>query len=73
MEKAFDLADLVVRLKGHGLPVAEELAKAVVASVLDWTNESVLLTPNKFDDFAAAVIPLIKPLIMKELEKIDGK
>jgi hypothetical protein len=73
MEKAFDLKDLVGKLKDGGLDVAEEGAKHVVESVLNWVGESVVLTPNKVDDFALVVIPAVKPYVMAQLDKIDGE
>jgi len=72
MEKAFDLKDLVEKLKGQGLDIAEDAAKLVVASVFDWVSESVVLTPNKADDFALVVLPAVKPFVMAQLDKIDG-
>jgi len=73
MEKPFDLKDLVAKLQANGLPVAEEMAKLIVNDVLTWVEESVVATPGKYDDFAIPVIETVKPFIMKELDKIDGK
>lgn len=73
MEKAFDPKALVEKLKAGGLDIAEDAVKHLVASVFDWTTESVLLTPNKYDDFALVVIPAVKPFVMSQLDKIDGK
>ncbi len=73
MEKAFDKKDLVAKLEAKGLPVVEDLAKMVVESVLDWVSESVVVSEGKYDDFALPVILALKPFIMKELDKIDGK
>jgi hypothetical protein len=72
MEKAFDVKDLVLKLKDQGLPVAEEAAKLVVTSVLDWVQESVMISENKYDDFAIPVIMAVKPFVMGQLDKIDG-
>ena len=73
MEKAYDVKDLVEKLKDAGLEVAEEAAKAVVESVLDWVQESAALSPNKWDDLIAGFIPAAKPAIMEALDKIDGE
>ena len=73
MEKAYELKALVEELKGKGLPVAEEAAKVVVEAVLDWVQKSAVVSDNKVDDFIAAVIPVIKPVIMEQVGKIDGK
>lgn len=73
MEKAFDTKDLIERLKNNGLPVAESMAEVLVESVLSWVQDSVLLSENKYDDFAIPVIQTVKPFVMKELDKIDKK
>lgn len=73
MEKPFELKALVAKLKDKGLDVAEDGAKLLVESTLDWISESVLLSPSKVDDFAAVVIPAVKPFVMSALDKIDGK
>lgn len=73
MEKPFEIKALVAKLKDKGLDVAEEGAKLIVESTLDWVQESVLLSPNKVDDFAAVIIPAVKPFVMKALDKIDQK
>lgn len=74
MEKAFDVKALVEKIKAKGaLHIAEEEVKVVVESVLEWCCESVSLSENKYDDFAVPVITAMKPFIMKELDKIDGK
>ena len=65
MEKAFDLKALVEELKAQGLPVAEEAAKVVVQSVLTWVEKSVVATESKYDDFALAIIPLLRLLFLK--------
>ncbi len=73
MESAFDLKDLAKRLTDNGLPAVEAAAKVAVEQVLNWIQESVILTPNKVDDLAAAVIPFVKPVVMAAIDKIDGK
>lgn len=73
MEKAFDPKALVAKLKEGGLDIAEDAAKHVVESVFKWTEESVVLTENKVDDFALVVIPAVRPFVMGQLDKIDGK
>lgn len=73
MEKAYDAKALLEQLKGHGLDVAEELASAVVESVLDWVAESAALSENKYDDIIAPFIPTVKPHILDLIDKIDGE
>lgn len=72
MTKPFDLKDLAEKLKAQGLPVAEDMAKLIVEQTLAWIEESVTLSPSKYDDFAIPVIEAMKPFIMKEIDKIDG-
>jgi hypothetical protein len=73
MTKAFDVQDLLLKLKSKGLNVAEEAAKDVVESVLDWAGESVVLTENKFDDMVIPFIPQLKAAALAEIDKIDGE
>jgi hypothetical protein len=73
MEKAFELKGLVEKLKVHGLDLTEEMAKLVALSSIDWVEESVKLSENKYDDFAIPVIETLKPFLMKEIDKINGK
>lgn len=73
MQKPFDPADLVNRLKGQGLDLAEDAAKLVATSVLDWVSDSVVVTDNKFDDMILAVMPVVRDFVLKEIDKLDGK
>lgn len=73
MEKAFEAKALVEKLKARGLDVAEEAAKVLVEEVLDWAQESVLISENKFDDLVAPFIPQVKEAALKAIDKIDGK
>jgi hypothetical protein len=73
METAFDLKALVAKLSSRGLDLAEESAKIVIAETLDWVQESVVLSPNKFDDVAAAFIPQVKAAALELADKIDGQ
>jgi hypothetical protein len=73
MEKAFDVKVLAEKLKVRGLDVAEEAAKILVEEVLAWTEESVKLTENKFDDMLLVVLPQVKSYALAQVDKIDGK
>lgn len=76
MEKAFDVKDLEDRLKGKGLVVVEDLAKVVVLEVLDWVKESAALEVANGKPLMAlipAVIEGVKPVIMEQVDKIDGQ
>jgi len=73
MEKAFDLGALVAKLKDRGLDVAEEAAQVLVEEVLDWSEESVKLSGNKFDDLVLPFIPQLKAAALGLVDKIDGE
>lgn len=73
MEKAYDIKELGNKLKSKGLDLAEEGAKIVVEETLAWIEESAIKSPTPYDNIIAALIPTIKPLIMEEIDKIDGK
>lgn len=68
-----DTKALVEKLKGEGLPLAEDVAQKLVMVVLDWVSEEVVKSENKYDDLALAVIPAVKDLLMAQLDKIDGQ
>lgn len=71
MEKAFDTKNLVARLKSKGLTAAEAVLKTVAAETIDWTAESLLLS-GKYLAFLAPVVSGLKPLALKEIDKLDG-
>ena len=71
MEKAYQFSALVEKLKVHGLEVAEETAKALTVSVLEWVKESAVLSENKVDDVLAVLIPLIEKPILDLEDKIN--
>lgn len=73
MMKAYDLKELVEILKSNGLELAEETAELAVKSVLEWVEKSAELSENKYDDLLKAVIPMVKPLLLKAVDKVDGK
>lgn len=72
MTNAYDLNDLVNRLKPHGLDLAEDAAKGLVKEVLAWVKDSALQSENKFDDLTLVVIPMVEEYILKQVDKIDG-
>jgi len=68
-----DVKLLLDDLKGKGLDLGEDAAKLVVESVFDWVSAEALKSENKVDDLLLAVMPVVKPMIMDLLDKIDGK
>ena len=73
MEKAWDAKALLDGLKDKGLDVAEDLAGHAVVAVVEWAEESVKLSENKYDDLALTILPALKAEAMKLVDKIDGK
>lgn len=72
MEKAYDVADLALKLKGRGLDVAEEAAKVLVEEVLAWAEESAKISETPYDNMALVVLPELKKLALGLVDKIDG-
>jgi len=73
MEKSFDLKNLTERLKAKGLDIAEDAAMLLINETFAWTEESLAMHPNPYVKFALPVVQTIKPLIVAEADKIDGK
>lgn len=73
MEKAYDVKDLVVRLKSIGLDVAEAAAGGAVVQVCEWFEASAKLSPTPFDDVALVVVPQLKAKVLEAVDKIDGQ
>ncbi|MCB0369336.1 MAG: hypothetical protein KDD45_07745 [Bdellovibrionales bacterium] len=73
MEKAYDIKDLGLKLKGKGLDVAEEAAGVVFEAVADWVIESAQLSENKIDDLVAPILGAVKPYVLSQIDKIDGQ
>lgn len=73
MEKAYDLKNLVARLKTKGLDIAEDVAKVALVEVLDWISESAVVSKNNYDDIIVAVMPMLKKAMLEQIDKIDGK
>ena len=73
MEKAYDLKDLVGRLKASIPELGEDLAVAIVEDVFAWVAESALKSENKYDDLVVSFMPLLKEKALGLVDKIDGK
>lgn len=71
--KPFDTQALVAELKSKGLDVAEELVKVIAGATFDWTEKSLMIHENPYVKFAAPVVAAVKPLVMAEIDKIDGQ
>lgn len=73
MTNAYDLNDLVNRLKPHGLDLAEDAAKILVLEIFSWIKDSAQLSDNKLDDLALAVLPMVEDYVKAQIDKIDGE
>lgn len=73
MEKAYDIKELGAKLKANGLDIAEEAAEVIVKSVFEWVEESAIVSPFPYDDFLTIVLPKLKELSLKQVDKIDNE
>lgn len=73
MEKAYDLKDLGEKLKGKGLDLAEDSAKIIFETVVEWVEESATISPNIYDDLLKMALPQIKKVVLEKIDLIDGK
>jgi len=72
MVKPYDLSELVSILKSKGLDIAEDAAKIVVDSSLEWLKESAKLSATPYDDLALVVLPQVEGFINKAVDAING-
>jgi hypothetical protein len=73
MVKPYDVSELVNILKSKGLDIAEDAAKIVVESSLEWFKESAKLSATPYDDMALIVLPQVESFIKSAVDKIDGQ
>jgi hypothetical protein len=72
-KKAYDVKELLGKLKSRGLDLAENAAEMVVEEVADWIVESAALSKTPFDDVVSVVMPMLKKLALDAVDKIDGE
>ena len=73
MEKAYDFGEFAKRLKEQGLIAAEDLAGGVYMELKKWLSESAALSENKLDDIAIPFLNQLDPIVLPQIDKIDGK
>lgn len=73
MEKAYDVKDLLNRLKNDGLELAEKEAGLFYKHLKEWFQESAVLSPNKIDDVVAPFASQLDPIMLPLIDKIDGQ
>jgi hypothetical protein len=65
--------ELVDALKDNGLEVAEDAVLTLFKVVYPFITKFVLSTPNKLDDIVVVLLPVLEPIILDYIDKIDGK
>jgi hypothetical protein len=71
---AYDPKLLLEKMRKHGGPDAEKLAKANFAAVCEWLVESAAGSENKIDDVAVPLaVATLSPVVVKALDAIDGQ
>lgn len=77
MENAYDLKALGQKLQDQGLPIvldaAESAAGKVYVAVKEWLKESAALSSNKIDDVVVPFLDYVDPLVLPQIDKINGK
>lgn len=71
MEKAYDLKELIKEVKGEGLEIAEESAKALAKGVFSWLKKSAAASENKIDDMLAPGYAYAESFVMEQADKIN--
>jgi hypothetical protein len=73
MEKMSVGKMIVEELKKEGLDIAEDVAIKVVHVLFNVLEKAAVQSENKYDDLIIPLIPIIKPMVLKLVDKIDGK
>lgn len=72
MTKAYDIQDLLKRLEGKGLHLAEEALMTIFTESKQWAKESAAISENKYDDLVAPFLDQIDAIIVPQIDKVDG-
>ena len=64
---------IVDELKSNGMEIAEDAAISVVKVIFAILPKIAVATENKWDDMMLPILGIVEPIIMKELDKIDGQ
>jgi hypothetical protein len=64
---------LLAILKAKGFDLAEDQIKGLVEAVFEVSEEVIKASANKFDDLLLPLLPLAKNMILKAVDKLDGK
>jgi len=69
----YDFKVLATRLQKSGLTVTEDAAKAAFKDVFSWVKESADASATPFDNVIVSVVEQFVPVVLGELDKIDGE
>lgn len=72
MGASYDFQKLIELLKSKGLDVAEQGARAALIATLDWLTDAVKTSSTPFDDVLLLVLPKLKEIALKEIDKMNG-
>ena len=67
-----NIKNLTDALKENGLELTEAAAKMVVLTTLSWVEKEASESSNLLLKMLPTVIPVVKPIIMKAVDAIDG-
>jgi hypothetical protein len=71
---AYELKELAEKLKAKGLDVAEEALTAIFKEAIAWAKEEAAKGTNiVVDAVILAAAPVIEPMVLKQIDKIDGE
>lgn len=73
MQNAYDVQDLLMRLKGDGMDLTEKEVGLFYMHLKDWFKESAAISDNKIDDLIAPFISQLDPIFLPLIDKINGK
>lgn len=73
LTKAWEVKNLVDRLKAKGLAQAEAVLKVIAGETIDWASESLAMSDKSYLKFCAPIVAGAKPIIIEQIDKIDGK
>ncbi len=71
--KAYDFKRLGEYAKQEGLELAEDGAERMYKATMKWLKESAKISSTPFDDLAMSFADTLDSVVMKEIDKIDGK
>jgi len=71
---AYELKDLIEKLKDAGLEQTEDAAIKFIEVITSWADSEADKNEKGLIDFAVkALIPIVKPALLKLGDKIDGE